>query len=201
MRTALSLSTFAVAASLAVANANPAQAGTLTYDLGGSNQSSAEFLVAPVGSDGPTISVTGSEAGVAKNVRRRSNGVGVQGSNNGGQIDGRGGDFETLLLEFDKTVRIISANFAAVQNNDEFTLLVDGNEFVTSEDIVNNFFDFSSLSGGVGKQFGFTVRELNDDYRLAGITVETVPEPASVLALLALGTVGAISTSKKKKVS
>ncbi|MGB3693376.1 MAG: PEP-CTERM sorting domain-containing protein [Spirulinaceae cyanobacterium] len=31
--------------------------------------------------------------------------------------------------------------------------------------------------------------------------VETVPEPASVLALLALGTVGAISTSKKKKVS
>ena len=109
-----------------------------------------------------------------------------------------------MLLNFDQTVRIVSASFSRVQGNDGFRLLVDGNTLVTTQrrrELSNNTFDFSSFSAGerTGSEFTFTVSQRNDDYRLRSVTVATdIPESTSVLSLLAVGLIGVASRRKVK---
>jgi len=115
---------------------------------------------------------------------------------------------ETLLLSFDRRARINSATFSRVGGNDEFTLLVDGDELVSADipggnlaDIDIGSFDFTSFNAGdrTGVEFGFTVTDLDDDYILREIVVEKVPEPALVLGLLAASALGASALQRKQK--
>lgn len=172
-----------------------AQAATLTYNLGGGNASRASFTYTPIDFDAPILTVTGSEADISRNVRRRSDGLGIVGfDGSNGQVDGIGEAFETLLLNFDQRVNILSASFSRLQNNDGFALLVDGEQLVSLNRRLNdnNPFSFASFSveDTIGSNFGFTVAQTNDDYRLQSITVETVPETTPIMPLLALGLFG-----------
>lgn len=197
------LTTTAIVGSIcAVCLPKTVQAATLTYDLGGSNSDQASFIYAPFDINDPILTVTGSEAGISRNVRRRNDGLGVDGiddqNNTGagrGQIDGRGGTFEELVLNFSQRVNILSASFLRVQNNDGFTLLVDETEVVSINDGLNNNnpYSFSSLppKNTTGSNFVFTVSQEDDDYRLASVTVQTeIPESTPTLSLLAVGLVG-----------
>ena len=197
------LTTTAIVGSIcAVCLPETVQAATLTYNLGGSNGDQASFTYAPFDINDPILTITGSEAGVPRNVRRRNDGVGVDGVDDQGtgrpgrgQIDGLEGTFEALTLNFSQRVNIISASFLRVQNNDGFTLLVDGTEVVSINDGLNNNnpYSFSSLprENTTGSNFVFTVSENNDDYRLASVTVETeIPESTPIFSLLTVGVVG-----------
>jgi hypothetical protein len=148
------------------------------------------------------LTVTGSDTNGSRDVIQNSHGLGVKGGSlDFSEVDGLGLN-ETLLLAFDKTVNLMSATFSAVDGSDEFTLFVDGDLLVSSNIPNNNTFSFTNFApDNQGSQFAFSVNDFNDDYYLKNIEVESVPEPASVLSLLALGTLGASSSFKRKKIS
>jgi hypothetical protein len=189
---------------LTVANVSitSVQAATLTFNLNGSSQTSSffDFTV-----DGVTLTATGKEgAGNSRNVRRTGQGLGVIGDNGpDNQVDGRGVD-ETLLLELDQRVRIISAVFSRVQNNDQFKVTINGDGATAFEGDIegtgnNRPFNFSSpFSDIVGTEFGFSVRGNNDDYSLKSVTFSTVPEPATILGLMAVGVAAGTGLRKRQ---
>ena len=185
----------------------PVRAATLTYNLGGGNATDSLFTYNSDSSSNRVLTVTGGEAGTSRDIRRRSDGLGVVGVGNPslpGQIDGRSVDgemsFESLRLDFNKKVRIESATFSRLQNNDGFRLFVDrrSSPLVRETNNINSLYDFSSLSenGRTGTEFRFTVAEENDDYRLQSITVVPVPEATPIVSLLGFGLVGLLSYRK-----
>lgn len=189
-----------------------AKAVTLTYNFGASNNKAPNFTYTPVGNPNvPIVSVSGKEAKRSRLVKTSPNGLGVigrTGTSLPGQIDGRGGDLEKLLLQFEKPMKIISAAFGSVEGNDGFTLYIDGKPVLGSRgnsiDIPgvgnNQLFNVpTSVSSIVGEKFVFSVGERNDDYKLKSATFVPVPEPASTLGLLAFGALSAGSTLKRKK--
>ena len=219
----LGVATSVATLGLGLATIKPANAATIVYDFGtltpnsivGNNAGNASLLEFTV--DGITLKATGTEGTANVNIRQILNnpnngnpgGLGVRGSNLNGQIDGRGGDFEALLLELDRTVRIVSATFTRVNsnNNDDFTLSVDGNNTISGDipldiispngnDLGTGTLNFNDLL--IGNLFAFSVTENDDDYRLKSVTFETVPEPTSILGLFSLGIVGVIATNKSK---
>ncbi|MEB3280964.1 MAG: PEP-CTERM sorting domain-containing protein [Lyngbya sp.] len=186
-------------------------AEAVTFNFAGSN------LTAPSISDtvgGISYTATGfSTNGNDRNVVRRSDGLGVQfsgflGSLEDPQIDGLGAD-ETLQLAFNKQIRLISATFSRVGFNDDFRLLVDGDELVSADIPGGNFLDFGTgtfdftsfaLPDRTGSVLGFTVADNNDDYFLRSIEVEPVPEPLTILgSLSALGMGAALKKKQQKK--
>ncbi|MGK7902416.1 MAG: hypothetical protein AB4352_13560 [Hormoscilla sp.] len=201
------------ALSFGAIEANQAQAASLIYDFTGSpakRDSSLDFT-----EGGITVRATGS-VGLNTNPRdvvQTASGLGVFGGCirprlcEDPEVDGwiRG---ETLLLRFDSPVRIHSAMFSRVGFNDEFTLFVDGDELVSADirggngdDTGIGFFNFTRFDPedrtAVG--FGFTVTDRNDDYMLRKIRIETVPEPALVLGLLAASALGALALQRQHK--
>jgi hypothetical protein len=160
-----------------------------------SQQSSLNFR-----EDGIDLTATGITSNGSREIVQNFYGLGVKGGFlDSYQVDGLGLN-ETLLLSFHRTVSLISATFSAVDGNDEFRLFVDGDLLVSADIPNNNIFNFTSFApDNKGSQFGFSVTDFNDDYYLKNIEVEAVPEPASILGLLALGAFGASSTLKRKK--
>ncbi|MBE9116004.1 PEP-CTERM sorting domain-containing protein [Lusitaniella coriacea LEGE 07157] len=153
------------------------------------------------------LTVTGQSTNGPRNVFQGLFGLGVKGGRfDSPQIDGFGPD-ETLLLNFDKKVKILSATFSRVGRNDDFKLLVDGDTLVAADipggnswDLGIRNFNFRQFSpDNKGFQFGFTVTGKNDDYFLKKVKVKTVPEPATALGLLSVGALGVISRRKRQQ--
>lgn len=111
------------------------------------------------------------------------------------QIDGKGRD-EMVIFDFlGKAVKLISATFSYVSNNDQFDLFADNDstgplDFVLRGDPDGSwphYTDTYNFNSPVhGSRFGFLARESDDDFKIKSITVAYVPEPASI-TLLALG--------------
>ena len=106
-------------------------------------------------------------------------------SKDSNQIDGIGSD-ETFILTFDQTVNLLSVTFSRVGRNDEFKLLVDGDEFIAADIPGGNFADldisdFIFDPSPQGREFGFTVKNKNDDYLVKYVEVSAVPEPLTIL--------------------
>ncbi|MDY7020278.1 MAG: PEP-CTERM sorting domain-containing protein [Cyanobacteriota bacterium] len=194
------------AAVVSFAGGQAAQA--VTFNLGGSNTSSSSISDTV---DGITYSATGFGPDGDRNVVRRSNGLAVTtGGGERNQIDGRNEndntpDFETLKFTFDQVVTLTSASFSNVQNNDGFRLLVDGIDLTSLNSGLNqnNPFDFTGfdIADRTGKMFEFTVAQPNDDYRLASLTVEPVPEPLTILGSLSALGMGAVLKKKQQNKS
>jgi hypothetical protein len=203
------------ALSFGTLDANQAQAVTLTFDFTTEEESIAPSFEFTEG--GLTLTATGSFTDLEgetspRDVAQTVAGLGVTagfgplGLENA-EVDGSG-QSETLLLSFDGRARINSATFSRVGSLDEFTLLVDGDELVSADipggnlaDVDIGSFDFTGFNAGdrTGAEFGFTVTDLDDGYILREITVETVPEPALVLGLLAASVLGGSVLQRKQK--
>ena len=137
----------------------------------------------------------------APRVFRSILGLGVKrGSKDSPQIDGKGLD-ETLRLTFERTVRLVSATFSAVGQNDDAVVTLGGNQLYTGN-IPNTRWGFGKLSfatTSIGTVADFSILGKNDDYFLKKIEVESVPEPLSILGTgLALGA-GALFERKRLK--
>ena len=158
---------------------------------------------------GINVTATGAATNGSRLVSQVPVGLGVFGGlGDSLQTDGLGAD-ETLQLAFNKQIRLISASFSRVGFNDDFRLLVDGDELVSADipggnilDLGTGTFDFTSfaLPDRTGSVLGFTVAGDNDDYFLSAIEVEPVPEPLTILgSLSALGMGAALKKKQQKK--
>jgi hypothetical protein len=125
------------------------------------------------------------------------------------QTDGLGAD-ETLQLSFNKQISLVSATFSRVGFNDDFRLLVNGNQLVSADipggnilDSGTGTFNFTSFArpNRTGSVLGFTVADNNDDYFLSSIEVEPVPEPLTILGSLSALGMGAVLKKKQQKKS
>ncbi|MEO1095731.1 MAG: PEP-CTERM sorting domain-containing protein [Cyanobacteria bacterium J06638_28] len=193
----LGLGALAAMSTLAVA-AESVQAAGITFDLRGSNQTSSSIGYSSA--EGLNLTVTAFDDAAPASVARRGGmgagaGLGVSSGpgSRPGQIDGSDST-EALRFTFDDVVRILSATFVRVQNNDEFTLIADGQEVVSQGDPDNGVpFGLNT----VGTVFDFTVGESNDDYRLQAVEVEVVPEPLTLLGTAAAAGVGIVLKRKR----
>ncbi|WP_016952934.1 hypothetical protein [Anabaena sp. PCC 7108] len=165
--------------------------------------------------DGISLVATGTQSsGASRSVYQSQFGLGVTTYNSvfgslitgENQIDGGIALGETLNLTFTKTVKLISATFSRVGYNDDFKLLVDGNQFIAADIPGGSLFDvdvskFTFTPSPTGNMFGFTVNDGNDDYLVQSVEVElaSVPESTSVLGLLAFGAMSAGSMIKRKQ--
>ncbi|EKU98303.1 hypothetical protein Lepto7375DRAFT_7581 [Leptolyngbya sp. PCC 7375] len=139
-----------------------------------------------------SVTATGTDLFFDRNVFQNNDGLGVTFSTSNlenNEVDGLGLD-ETLNLEFSEQVNLVSATFSRVGFNDQFRLLVDGNQLVQADipnsDLFDSFFDldvgiFNFSPSPTGSLFGFTVTDFNDDYLLRAVEVTPVPTPAAVL--------------------
>lgn len=146
------------------------------------------------------LTVTGTareQSGAARQVRQSNVGLGVAGGRIGAQIDGGATRLdadkaEILSLTFQQKVKLVAATFVAVDQsgNDDFRLLVDGQDYVTANLGRNNPKLFPFLQpGNVGRTFDFTVTEFDDDYALRAITVQQVPEATPLVGMMAIAAI------------
>ncbi|MDY7020119.1 MAG: PEP-CTERM sorting domain-containing protein [Cyanobacteriota bacterium] len=189
-------------------------AQAITFEFGGFDlDSSLSFS-----EEGVDVTATGFTPNGVRFVSQTPNGLGVFGvaENVGGiivpdafQTDGLGPD-ETLELAFSQQISLVSATFGRVGSNDEFRLLVDGDELV-SADIPGGNANFLSTDTGTfdftifevdertGSVLGFTVTDANDSYFLSSIEVEPVPEPLTILGSLSALGMGTVLKKRQKK--
>lgn len=149
--------------------------------------------------DDVTLNVTADAEDGTGQVRTTVEGLGVfDGKGWRREIDAAGG-LETLFLNFGQKVSLVSATFGYVDGNDAFNLFVGENSLVNGEDIPdNNMFDFTGfdLLQTTAKTFSFTANP-GSDYSLKSITVATVPEPTTVLGLMAVSALGSVALKRK----
>ena len=204
----------AVASAVAVMATTGQASAAVTFNLGGSPTEVAPDFEYVQGSI--SFLATGSGAislpfiGTNRNVYRSTEGLGVTitGSTlERNQVDGFVAP-ETLNFAFNQTVRLLSVGFTRVGSgliiNDDFTFLKNGIVVSTqdipggnSNDTGTGTFTFNPVQ--VGNSFGFRAGQLNDDFYVSSLTVETVPEPIT-MAGLALGSgFGVLLRRKYKK--
>ena len=107
---------------------------------------------------------------------------------NNHQIDGHG-PLETLFLDFGASVELISATFSYIGSNDNFSLLADGNLVLDNADLDKGsgkylISQYNFEPGILGSVFGFGAYYYDDDFKLLGIAVKSVPEPSSLIMMM-----------------
>ncbi len=208
MSVATILKTFSIAtagaATIALTTAYSASAASISFDFGGNGGQLQSF---PLIEDGLGVTATGKlPNGTSRNVFQDADGLGVfRGEGENKEIDGVGVDKrETLNLNFDKLVTLLSATFTKVDTGDSFKLLVNGTKLVTDtvpgSDIGSGTFDFTSFKA-TGTELGFSINDSDDDYFLKSVTVKEVPEPTTILGSLLVSGFGAMFYKKRKNQS
>ncbi|MGB3756686.1 MAG: PEP-CTERM sorting domain-containing protein [Rivularia sp. (in: cyanobacteria)] len=199
----LSIAT-AGAATIALTTAYSASAASIMFDFSGDKGQIESYKLEK---DGLNVTATGKlPNGTSRDVFQDADGFGVfRGEGENKQIDGIGVDKrETLNLEFDNLVTLLSATFTKVDTGDSFKLLVDGNQLVTNtvpgSGTGSGTFDFTS-SNATGTVLGFSVNDSDDDYFLKSVEVKEVPEPTTILGSLLVSGFGAMFYKKRKNQS
>lgn len=202
-----------VAGTLAIGfltQADSARAASIVYDFTRFGEPLIDVAPSSFTSDGLTLDVSGN--GI---VTQTADGLGlarVLSVAPPEQIDGlalNGPDF----IDFDfgsNLVNIVAATFRRVGTNvpieevgpvgnDDFSLFVDGNSVISSADIPGGngldsgvgTFNFASLSLPAGNIWRFSAPDLDDDYTIASLTVnsdaEPIPTPALLPGLVGMG--------------
>ena len=194
--------------------AGTAMGTPVTFDFTGDNELVPSVALTV---NGVTVTATPQSSEGSPQISQTSDGLGIRtigigGDNN--QIDEVGAS-ETLVLTFDAgpwPVTLVSVTFERVGLDDDFSLSVDGNVLVSSTDIpggnasdgARESFDFTifPVSFRTGNVFMFATPGSDDDYRVKSLTVNTTPEPSSLLllgsGLSGLGWVGFLRTRQRK---
>lgn len=145
----------------------------------------------------------------AQNARPNAYSIGLGASNNGDDdhtIDG-GGDYEVLLLAFNKTVQIQGFYFSYFDGSDEFDFFFDSDNNGSLNRVLDevNIPDsglalISAMFSTPGKWFGVGA-DGNDSFKLKAIKYTAVPDvplPAA-FPLFALGAAAVGFASRRKK--
>ncbi len=198
-------------------------AGSIVYDFTGANTGTHDSLNLTV--DGvsvnvtawanmsaeegssPWFQVTGQNAGVYDGTT----GLGVQMGNgsDSNYLDGQSGpadgiDFdEGLMFVFSEPVNLKSVDFAFWDSDDDFNLTIDGNDIF--HDNGSDPFNADLPLILAGTPMIVWVDGASDEIRIQELTVEPVPEPATI-AILSIGLIGIVGGTarrrlKKSKVS
>ena len=204
----------ALVAAAAAVFASGASAGTVSFDFRGSLTSGASLALTDVGT-GLTATAYGFVAGSPSVVTRSASGYGVyQGPISDPldlQVDGIGGT-ESLLVDFTpEIVTINSVSFGLVDANDDVRVSVfgAGGALVAFGDfdpagLGTVTLDFTAINPALrkGLSFGFTSLGINDDFSVAGMTVDyspvVVPLPPAAWAGLALMGVSVVISRSRK---
>lgn len=189
------------ATTIAFATASSASAASITFDFSG-DDGQQQFI--DLVEDGLNVEARGELVdGSARDVFQDADGLGVfRGGSENIQIDGVNENRrETLNLEFDNLVTLLSATFTKVDSGDEFKLFVDGTQLISDTEIPNGGnFDFTSFNA-TGTVLGFSIGDSDDDYFLKSVEVQEVPEPTSILGSLLVSGLGAMFYKKRKNQS
>jgi len=130
-------------------------------------------------------------------------GLGSDGFLDRDSIDGSFGN-DVLTFSFDRLVRIDAIAFVEVDNNDDFAFgSVAGTSFERAFDFAQVFdqTDLSELlsaNARTGLTFGIGAIGSNDNFRVAGLNVSTVPLPASGMMLLGALGAGVVLSRRRK---
>jgi len=114
------------------------------------------------------------------------------------QVDGDGTD-EVLTLTFDQQVRLVSVTFNSTGSRDDVIIsdaggvIYDDTPWPPSDGSVVNL-----SNGSWGHEISFLAAERNDDFYVAAVEVEAVPEPGTV-ALFGLGLAGAVVAARRRR--
>ncbi len=186
----------------------------LLYDLG----NGLELTVTAgthAGGSGANAPLTGINPALITQTGGGSPGLGVRSSpgDTSSQLDAFGPD-EFLRFTFNQEVNLLSTIFEAAGSGDEFDAGVDGVDLLITSTLgtdnlrsfpgagfpgsTDRLVDFSALPT-MGSVFDFYTTDTFDDYRIRTIEIsQTVPEPASLLGLLAIGAVATGKVLKRK---
>lgn len=123
-----------------------------------------------------------------------------------GVVDGLGDDNESLILNWSRRIRLVSATFNRAGSDERFFVQVseDGDrKWQSNLDTPPSGtpFDFSAVASEselTGNQLRFWALGDDDSWTLAGVEVEAVPEPASLLGLVAIGGIGSLTLRRKQ---
>ena len=96
---------------------------------------------------------------------------------------------EFLTLAFNRSVRFVSASFSEFNKKGDVEFVAGG--FSQTNDLASTI----SYGGTVGNSFRFVTNGKNDEFYLSSVTVEEVPTPALLPALLGMG---AVAIRKRK---
>lgn len=186
------LGRFVPLALLLVGWVGTASAMPITYDLIGPGGivNSISFTV-----DGLTVVATAETSAGKPKVSPGPDGLGVKAGSLGDntrQLDTTQA-VEKLLLTFPVSVTLMNITFGRVDLDDEFSLALDGVGLISATSIPGGLangkgvgtFDLTGfpLLSRTGFQLAFTAPTLTSDYRVKGLTVNTVPEPSALLLL------------------
>lgn len=114
-------------------------------------------------------------------------------------IDGSSGDGadESIVLNFDSTVRLVAASFYTNYGyQTDFDLFVDG-ILVLDEQRTGPHVEFDNSSAFVGTSFRFLADGAEDYFKLQAVEVAEVPLPAA-LWLFASGLMGLATITRKR---
>ncbi|MEM9817400.1 MAG: PEP-CTERM sorting domain-containing protein [Cyanobacteria bacterium P01_D01_bin.6] len=194
-------------AAIGVGFAGSAEAGTFTYDFTGQGNPSDQdsLLFKSTEPSGPELTVMASEGGgmSPRPVRITNSGLAVNGT--AGlirQVDSTGASEALQLIFEDIRLRFVSATFSKVDDNDRVQLNLGTGSGAIFDGLIgdDDAVDFADLSAVDSTFFLTASKSSNGDskWRLASATFATVPEPASLLGLAAIGAIAAGGALKKK---
>ncbi|WCL54801.1 PEPxxWA-CTERM sorting domain-containing protein [Gimibacter soli] len=192
--------------------AAPASAAVNTFDFTGSPSIANEMSF--TGDNGLNVTVTGYELlyigldFLPDQVSQNSAGLGVHGyPQDDNELDGDLFTTEALVFEFDWVVSAQSIALSLFNTETESFLwwtfpeaadafniysFSNGSWSLFDGNLAENPYDFN---GGLGTQkFAIAAHDANSDFRVAGLTVSAIPEPATwLMMIMGFGLVGIAS--------
>jgi len=212
-------STLGALAALAFVAA-PASAAVNTFDFTGSSSIASEMNF--TGDNGLGVNVTGYELlyigldFLPDQVTQNADGLGVHGyPGDDNELDGDLFTTEALVFEFDWAVAAQSLALSLFNTETEqflwFTIPEAADAFniynfsggswsLFDANVAQNPYDFQ---GGLSTQkFAITARDASTDFRVAGLTVSSIPEPATwLMMIMGFGLAGLASRRRSAAVA
>ena len=207
-----------VALAAALLTAGAASAATVSFDFTGASSNVFTVGGVSVTATAHRLNRNGTIQSTQRTLGRYSNGLGVTSSGNDRHyVDGAGSHNDVVRFSFSQVVRIISVTFAYADSGDSFSFGYQGssgyqhltnaqpfNATNTSWNYAANPDEATYTFGGTywSSIFGIGAVDSRSEYKIAGMTVETVdpsvvPLPAAGWALLA--GVGALAAVKRRR--